>query len=93
MDVYGVPGHARDLYAEGAFAGADTEAGDLFKAAFVCGDFAVMDRAAGIHIGQLLVEYFVKATFDAHYGFGGFQMTVDRNLCPCLQGIQGLPVK
>jgi len=88
MYVDGMPGHAWDLDAENAFAGTDAEAGDLFKAAFVCGDFAIMDRAASIYIGQLLVKNFVKTTLDAHYGFGGFQVAVDWNLCPCLQGIQ-----
>ena len=69
MDVNGVPGHPGDLDAEGAFPGADAEAGDFFEATFVCGDLAIMDWAAGVHIGQLLVEYFVKTTFDAHYRF------------------------
>ncbi len=88
MYVDGVPGSAWDLDAENCFAGTDAEAGDLFKAAFVCGDFAIMNRAAGVHIGQLLVEYFVKTTFDAHCRFGGFHVAVDWNHCPCLQGIQ-----
>lgn len=48
MYVNGVPGHAGDLDAEDALAWADAEAGDFFEATFVCGDFAIMDRAVGV---------------------------------------------
>ena len=88
MDHDGVPGPQRYLDAKGTFAWTNSEPGRLTEVRFVRRPFPIMNRSAGIHIRQFLVEHPVEATFETDHRFRGLQVPVDGNLRPNLQRIQ-----
>ena len=88
VDDDGVPGGLRHLDAEGAFSGADSEAGGFAEVGFVLGDFAVVDGATSVKIREFLVEDPVEAAFETDDGFGGLQVAVDGDVSRGLQGIE-----
>lgn len=88
VDDDGVPGGLRHLDAEGAFSGADSEAGGFTEVGFVLGDFPIVDGAASVEIREFLVEDPVETAFETDDGFGGLQVAMDGDMSRWFQGVK-----